>query len=64
MNVEKNKGIGTLEIFNHQKNLPKSKIESSRKKKTEINQTQNATHDEVREGLNQLNQIHEKAKMM
>lgn len=66
MNVEKNKGIGTIRDIQPlvvKKTTAKSKIESAvEKKKTEINQTQNATHDEVREGLNQLNQIHEKAK--
>ncbi|MDU0851426.1 MAG: DUF1542 domain-containing protein, partial [Staphylococcus epidermidis] len=66
VNVEKNKGIGTIRDIQPlvvKKPTAKSKIESAvEKKKTEINQTQNATHDEVREGLNQLNQIHEKAK--
>ncbi|WP_142556315.1 SasC/FmtB family protein [Staphylococcus epidermidis] len=66
VNVEKNKGIGTIRDIQPlvvKKPTAKSKIESAvEKKKTEINQTQNSTHDEVREGLNQLNQIHEKAK--
>ncbi|MDU1729539.1 MAG: DUF1542 domain-containing protein, partial [Staphylococcus epidermidis] len=66
VNVEKNKGIGTIRDIQPlvvKKPTAKSKIESAvEKKKTEINQTQNATDDEVREGLNQLNQIHEKAK--
>ncbi|MCG2111252.1 DUF1542 domain-containing protein [Staphylococcus epidermidis] len=66
VNVEKNKGIGTIRDIQPlvvKKPTAKSKIESAvEKKKTEIKQTQNATHDEVREGLNQLNQIHEKAK--
>ena len=64
MNVEKNKGIGTIRDIQPLvvKNLlPNLKLKAQ-KKKTEINQTQNATHDEVREGLNQLNQIHEKPK--
>ena len=66
MNVEKNKGIDSIRDIQPlavKKPSTKSEFEKAvQSKKAEINQIQDATQDELRYALNQLDQLHETAK--